>query len=422
MIDCYTRTIAGFYVGWEAESFVTFVAAVKNALQSKSYIHELYPSIKHNWENLGTAEYIAVDNHSAYIGKDTVKALEALGIDIQYTPVLRPWWRPIIERFFNTLTHKVFQRVPGTTFSNIFERNAETPPEVIAVCTLEELRELITTWIVDEYHYTRHRGIKTMPALLLEDSMRLHATPLPPSMERMNTALSIVVERTPQHYGIEWDELLYNSAAVGNIRLAPGGSRKVRIAVDASDLGSIMMHDPEHGRWIRIPLVKPRLRAGETLTYAQHSLTKHLLETRSEEFIGPESYRAARDYVARYVEGKRDVKSMKDRRRVARFEFKDRPKNEAPEIVDKELSETPVSDSIFGGAAEMMVPSASLKQDRPATPDPTDTDDGFEQADLDPVALEAAPNPGQQAHFVPPEEDIDLDAESARLGIQTHQE
>ena len=181
IIDCYTRTIVGFYVGWEAESFTTFVAAMRNALQPKLYVRDLYPVIQRKWHNVGPPEVIAVDNHSAYVSEDCKAACAALGINLQYTPVLKPWYRPIIERFFNTLTHKTFQRVPGTTFSNIFERNGEIPPETIAVATLDELRMMVTRWIVDEYHYTPHRGIKTAPALLLEESMRLHATAAPPS-------------------------------------------------------------------------------------------------------------------------------------------------------------------------------------------------------------------------------------------------
>lgn len=65
VIDCYTRVVVGFYVGWESESYMTFVAAMGNALQSKSYIKEKYPDIRRAWEAVGTPVYIAVDNNSA---------------------------------------------------------------------------------------------------------------------------------------------------------------------------------------------------------------------------------------------------------------------------------------------------------------------------------------------------------------------
>ena len=438
VIDCYTRTVVGFYVGWEAESFTTFVAAMRNALQPKLYVRDLYPDIQHKWHNLGTPEVIAVDNHSAYVSEDCKAACAALGINLQYTPVLKPWYRPIIERFFNTLTHKVFQRVPGTTFSNIFERNDETPPETIAVATLDELRMVVTRWIVDEYHYARHRGIKTAPALLLEESMRLHATAPPPSPERMDVALAEIVERAPQHYGIEWNGLLYNSPAVANVRIAPGASRKVRIAVNPNDISYIRMHDPERG-WLRIPLVKPRLAPGQTLSFGQHSLIKQLLETRTDEFLGNDSYQAAHDYVARFVEGKRTSGKMGDRRRAARHQFVAGPREpEAPASADEQGSRRSVSDDIFGEPGEPLAPpmdnppavppledpeSAGAVPDHvEAAADPEASEPGDYAQPVQPVQPDrpSAPAAAGGTIFVAADGAVDLDAAAAKLGINIH--
>lgn len=438
-IDCYSRTIVGFYIGWEAESFTTFVATMRSALQPKLYARDSYPEIQHNWHNLGVPEVIAVDNHSGYVSEECRAACAALGIDLQYTPVLKPWYRPIIERFFNTLTHKVFQRVPGTTFSNIFERNEETPPETIAVATLDELRMVITRWIVDEYHYTRHRGINTVPALLLEESMRLHATAPPPSSDRMDVALAEVVERVPQHYGIEWNGLIYNSPSVANVRIAPCSSRKVRIAVNPNDISYIRMHDPEQG-WLRIPLVKPQLAPGQTLSFGQHSLIKQLLETRTEEFVGNDSYQAAHDYVARYVEGKRTSGKMADRRRAARHQFTSGPRTaKASAPPNEQGSRKIVTDDIFGEPGEPLAapveapPAAPQVPDNPGTaagalgevktstgPDSTHHQDSTKPVPPSEPDRSNVPATTGGSVFVAADGSIDLKAAAAKLGITTH--
>ena len=427
VIDCYTRMIAGFYIGWEAESFVTFVAAMRHALQPKDDTLELYPEIKHDYPTLGPAEYVAVDNHSAYTSEDCRRACEALRIDLQFTPVLKPWFRPIIERFFNTLTHKTFQRVPGTTFSNIFERNSEKPPETIAVATLEELRMVVTKWIVDEYHYTRHRGIKTAPASLWDESTRLHATTPPPSLERMKTALALVVERVPQHYGIEWESMLFNSAAVANLIIEPGAQRKVRIAINHDDLSSVMMHDPGRKEWIAIPRVKPRLVAGEVITYGQHCLIEQLRKERMAEFMGEDSYSAAHDFVARFVDTKRDSKSAKERRRAASFRFPDRRTSmKSMPTLDEAGSGKSVSEDIFGDTAEAFAPPAA--EQATTTGEAAETRSTRERRaelsvgmsapfEVDPAATGPVP-----PIFVPADDDVDLNAAAAALGIKTYTE
>ena len=461
IIDCYTRTIVGFYIGWEGESFVTFVSALKHALQPKDDTLALYPEIRQDWASLGPPEYIAVDNHTAYTSDDCRTSCQALGIDLQYTPVLKPWYRPIVERFFNTLTHKIFQRVPGTTFSNIFERNGEVAPETIAVATLDELRMIVTKWIVDEYHYTRHRGIKTAPAALLEESMRLHATVPPPSLERMKTALALVVERIPQHYGIEWEGMLFNSAAVANLMIAPGRhDRKVRIAVDHDDVSSLMMHDPVREEWISVPRVKPQSVAGEKVSFGQHCLIRQLLKDRTDEFLDPDSYRAAHDFVARYVETKRVAPSTSERRKAARFQFPERAANpKTTPTLDEMGSQKAITDDIFDGAADAkapqgnrwprkvvvdedgvilsdeVIPSEQGSGEAPKTTEPVEGSQGGPAPAPDPERSSSStptsssngtafPNPTSSPPvvFVPSDEDVDLDAAAATLGFSTHKE
>lgn len=100
--------------------------------------------------------------------------------------------------------------------------------------------------------------------------------PTAPNTEWTDTAM--MVERVPQRHGIQWEGLVYNSPAVTS-----AGNRMVRIAIDPSDLTSIMMHDPGRQEWIPVPLVMPRLQPGQTLSYQQHLSARNLVNARTQD-------------------------------------------------------------------------------------------------------------------------------------------
>lgn len=418
VIDTYTRVVVGFYIGWESESFQTFTAAMANALQSKAHVHERYPDLQHRWEAFGTPVYVAVDNHAAYVSQACRDTFARLKIDVLYTPVLKAWWKGIIERFFNTLTHKVFQRVPGTTFSNIFERNKETIPESIAIATLDELRELVTRWIVDEYHYKIHRGIKQPPAMLYQESARLHRTVPPPSMKTMAFAFSEIHERTLHHYGVELFGMKFNLPRIANIKIAPGREQRVRVAINYQNLDAVSVFDPHVQEWVHdIPRYIPALKPDHVLTWADYQLQTSLLKARSQAFVEANGYAPPNDLVEQWVAPKRPEKSKNKATRGSRYKFNTKPYQSVAPVVDTDVSAQPVSDTIFGTEAEdFEAPVPSDGEPQPAA-----------QATVQAGQAHSPGTPQVVSHDRTSEEtatrrgaDIDLRAEAARRGIITY--
>src|SRR5258708_16422102 len=71
------------------------------------------------------------------------------------------------------MNHDLMQGIPGTTFSNILERD-DYDPGKHAVVMLSTFHEILHKWIVDVYLQTPHRGVKDTPAqLMAQPSERL---------------------------------------------------------------------------------------------------------------------------------------------------------------------------------------------------------------------------------------------------------
>src|SRR5262249_35870567 len=83
-----------------------------------------------------------------------------LGVKVQHTPPYCPWYKGAMERWFGTQNTRLLHELPGTTFSDIFDRG-DYDPQKHAVISLDALLELVHTWIVDSYHMesVRFRGV-----------------------------------------------------------------------------------------------------------------------------------------------------------------------------------------------------------------------------------------------------------------------
>ncbi|MBC9177751.1 DDE-type integrase/transposase/recombinase [Pseudoroseomonas ludipueritiae] len=353
-IDCHTRMIMGWYIGFAYESFVTAMVALRAGILSNGALKQRFPGLVHEHPAFGMPEAVAVDNHLAYSGEGFKRACTAAGIKVLYTPVLKAWWRPIVERFFGTATRRVFQRMPGSVASNVLKRNKETPPETVAVATLAQIEEAFARFAVDEYAYEVHRGLKTAPAHAWKREVGIHGVIPPKDKQTLDAALAIIEERTLQHYGIEWETMVFNSPAVAAARIAPGAPAKHRISVNPRDLSSVMLFVPSEGRWVRVPLVKPVPAEGTILTFDAWCLSRELLKDDAQRFLDENdkdgAFRRVHAHVLQMFAEPPSGASIKARRRGARWAAWDkRPRAADPDTYDEAASAAPPSDDLFAG-------------------------------------------------------------------------
>lgn len=92
------------------------------------------------------------------------------------------------------------------------------------------------------------------PLRLWSLSVETHGMRPLPDPARVAAALSKVHYRTPQHDGIEFLGLKYNSNVLSAYRVRPGAAKTVRVAVDRLNLASIMFMDPADGEFHEVPI------------------------------------------------------------------------------------------------------------------------------------------------------------------------
>jgi putative transposase len=270
-LDAHTRCVLGFYASFEPPSVLSVMRCLKNAVLPKSYIAQEFPAIKNPWDCYGVPELLVVDNAMEFHSTHFERACLQLGCDIQYSKVSIPWYKAKIERWQGTLNRDSLHGNPGTTFSNILERD-DYDPAKNAVVLLSTFRELLHRWIVDDYHQTPHRGIHDTPAHKWLVESHGFPLPLPPSAKDLDVILGMTVRRTIFHYGVELHGLKYNSLELGEIRRHVGKTLKATITFDPGNLGHIHVLDPKNQTYLRVPCVDREYSTG--LTLWQHQVVR----------------------------------------------------------------------------------------------------------------------------------------------------
>lgn len=289
---------------------------LKHAVLPKTYVPREFPSIKNRWECYGVPELVVVDNPPEFHSSHFERACLQIGTDIQFAKVLVPWYKGKLERFQGTLNHDLAHGNPGTTFSNILERD-DYDPSRHAVVLLSTFREMLHKWIIDVYLQTPHRGIKDTPAHRWQMETNGLPPPLPMSASELDVVLGMTAQRMVFHYGVELEGLKYNGPELGELRRRMGPAVKVEFTFDPGDLGHINVFDPLKETYIRVPAVDQAYATGVSLW--QHRVirrcARHQLKARTD-IIGLAQAKAE---IRALVERDFNRKSTRGRKRHARF-------------------------------------------------------------------------------------------------------
>ena len=278
-IDCHTRCILGIWISFTPPSYITVARCLRHAFLPKVDLQAQYPEIRHVWEGHGAMEDLVVDNGLEFHCNALESTCYSLGITIHYTPRKTPWYKGKIERFMRTLNEGVAHGMPGTTFSNIFDKDDYVPSKH-AVLTLGTLRTVIMKWVADFYHQKPHRALDgTSPAQMWRSCVHDDAIPLPDDPGKLDVLLGKPEFRKLTHKGIEWERLFYDSPDLVAVRREFGAELDVEIRVDESDIGAIHVKMLDDSGFVRVPAIRADYAAGISLwqhkVYRRYA-TQHL--------------------------------------------------------------------------------------------------------------------------------------------------
>jgi putative transposase len=315
-LDEFSRCPMGFYAGFEPPSCLSVMRCLKHAILPKSYVQREFPEIKNRWECYGVPELVVVDNPAEFHSSHFERACLQIGVDIQYAKVLVPWYKGKLERFQGTMCHDLMHGNPGTTFSNILERD-DYDPSRHAVVLLSTFREMLHKWIIDVYLQTPHRGIADTPAHRWRSQTIGLPPPLPPSAGELDLVLGMTVQRVVFHYGIELEGLKYNGPELGELRRRIGVGAKVELTFDPGNLGHVNVRDRQSERYIRVPAVDQGYAEG--LSFWQNKVIRRYARRQLNARTDLVALAQAKAEIRGLVERDFNRKSTRGRKRHARF-------------------------------------------------------------------------------------------------------
>lgn len=278
LIDDFSNCILGRYIGFERPSANTIMQCLRHAMLPKTYLKKIYPEIQNSWDSFGIPENIACDNGLDFLSGHFANVCLQIGVNIDYMPVRKAWYKALIENHFGVVNKKLLSRIPGKTFSDIFDK-ADYDPAKNAIISLESLVEIMDTWTVDVYHQEiqrgyEHTGPQRIPALAWKQGIEKAPMRLPPTEQELDVLLRMIDHRKVEKDGIEIFGLRYNDPALSLIRRQTKGE-KVQVRYDASDLSLIYVSDIENGIYIPVPALDQTYTKG--LGLYQHRIIKKYL-------------------------------------------------------------------------------------------------------------------------------------------------
>ena len=152
-LDGATRYPLGYYLGFEPPSYYTVMECLHHAIWPKPDARERYHT-EHLWQAYGIPSVIVVDNGKEFIGHDLSDACLQLGITLENAPIQTPEFKAAIERHFGTC-NSLFHLLPGTTFSNIFQRG-NYASERQACMTLSDLDKTLPLFLMRNPGHADH--------------------------------------------------------------------------------------------------------------------------------------------------------------------------------------------------------------------------------------------------------------------------
>ena len=365
VIDECTRYVLGYYLGFEEPSSVSMTRALRHALAPKDDC----PDTRCTWDAWGVVELLVVDNGLEFHARALEAGAGRYGIDVQFCPRRKPWYKGKVERFFGTMNTGLLVDMKGKTFSSVLLKG-DYDPATHAVMSLATLRRVLQMWIVDVYHQEVHSGLGMTPQEAWSNGIQQVDRYLPPSSVAMEAAFSTSSRRELTHKGIEFDSLLYNSRELGALRELHGSRINVEVRTCDDDLGHVVVVSPDQITLIKVPALNPEYALG--LTRWQHKVCKRFQRRVQEDDAREITLFEARQRIRALIEEDMRLGSRKSRKTQQRFMGEGTPSTEtaASGATSQAPAET-ATPAVAAPAPTSAVPPAPVAKPKKAAANPS---------------------------------------------------
>lgn len=357
-IDDYSRCILGIYIRFAPPSCLSVSKCLREAFLPKVGLRDAFPQISNDWPAHGVMRELVLDNGREFHSQALENTCQSLGIEMHFSPRRTPWFKGKIERWFGTQNHDLAQKIPGTAFSNIFERG-DYDPAKHALVTLSTLTTITRKWICDVYHQKRHRALQMSPDQRWKTSISPTDIRVPEDVAELELIMGRPHSRTLSHKGIEFQGLFYNSSELQDLRQRHDSTLEVGIRVDEGDIGHIFVIAPDSRQYFRVPALHFQYANG--LSSWQHDLFRRRAREREHE-NNPFGWLEAKREIIQLVEQDLSTLRKTSHKKHGRFLEDSRAaesKNSIHVLASKVDVGTPQPDPLQNVAAETYSDNAS---------------------------------------------------------------
>jgi len=313
VIDCHSRSVMGYkmQIG-TGETASSVIDSYRHAILQKDP-SLVCPEIINTWPMCGLIEIVVFDGGPGYTANTTIAFLMDLGSTCQLAQTGCGWKKPYIERFFGTLRKQLLQTIPGYCKRVKDVRELDLSLEKQASITPAQLENLITQWIVDEYHQTPHKGLGGRTPQQVWESQASMYVMLPANEDELRLQQGDFVFRTisgdSSEAGVVNNKIRYNEASgrlqeIGQMKKSLGESATIQILYNNNDISRVSALDEETGELLELIALDPRITEGMSL--AEY---KALFSTKEYSNKGFGHHRATKDNPVRTV-----VKEIHDKK------------------------------------------------------------------------------------------------------------
>jgi putative transposase len=279
LIDRYSRMILGFAIDFVAPSWVSVMQALRHAVMPKDEELKRWAAFGgapfvFEWPCFGAPDVLYVDRGREFHSASMIATEACLNMRICDLPKASGDKKGKVESLFNRMNKELIHTLDGATLSNPKKRGAYDPVRN-AMYSPDDIRYLVTRYIVDYHNRTRHPGTGEIPAERWRRGMdEVGLKPAPPR-ELLAPITGKVLNRKLRDDGVRYNKLRWNSNAFRALRERIGPPYDVLIRIDPLDITTAYILDPESHKWI-----EGELKAEsdvEKLTLSQYETLRNVL-------------------------------------------------------------------------------------------------------------------------------------------------
>ena len=270
ILDYKSKSVLGFYIGFEKPSYLSIARALRHAILPKSYVKELYEDVENDWECYGIPRVLIVDRGKDFESIALRDACLDLNIRIQRNPGKHPWYKGSMESYFKSLNNGLLNDMKGKVFPNIVDSNLYNPQKH-AVITMSSFLKIFHIWLIDIYHQKKVSRGKIIPSVSWkEDLDRVPRRVM--NADALNIVLAENASRKNNSDGIIFEHIRYDSDELAKLR-AETGFQNVEFKFNREDLGYIYVKDdrnPRSNTYFTVPALNQKYAKG--LSRHQHRI------------------------------------------------------------------------------------------------------------------------------------------------------